>query len=358
MPSLKGLTVFIVLCLAGAAAAAEAPLRVAVVDGREPFVSQKDGIWIGLSMDIWASIVAANKWQFVFVPYPSEDAMIDAVASGEADVAVADLSITKARLERAEFSQPYFRSGLQVMVTDPRPHTFARLLSDLGTWGHLTVLWVCVGVIALLTLLVTLFERKHNKEFPKSWHDGLAEAFYWVVSLALTGKSAYKGFSGALGRLMLVVWMLAGVVMVAYVTSTITSAMTVEKLQASHISGLSDLPGHPVGALAGTSVVPFLQKRGLDVREYPGLREAVDDLIAERIDAIVGDAPLLQYFDYSHPELPVTEVGPIFDPQNYGIALPIGSVLRQPLNRALLQLVETGTLMDMAKRYFGSVYQP
>jgi len=117
------------------------------------------------------------------------------------------------------------------MVSNPRPHTFARLLQDLGTWGHLTVLWVCIGVIALLTLLVTIFERKHNPDFPKTWHAGLAEAFYYVVSLALTGKSAYKGFPGALGRLTLVVWMLAGMVMVAHVTSTITSAMTVEKLK-------------------------------------------------------------------------------------------------------------------------------
>jgi hypothetical protein len=52
---------------------------------------------------------------------------------------------------------------------------------------------------------------------------------------------------------MLVVWML---VMVAYVTSTITSTMTVEKLKASHISGVADLPGRPVGTLAGTSIVP------------------------------------------------------------------------------------------------------
>jgi hypothetical protein len=34
-----------------------------------------------------------------------------------------------------------------------------------------------------------------------------------------------------------------GIVMVAYVTPTITSTMTVEKLKASHISGGTDLPG-------------------------------------------------------------------------------------------------------------------
>jgi len=81
-----------------------APIRVAVVDGREPFVSQKDGIWRGLSIDIWHAIAAANEWEFSFVICASEDAMIDAVANGEADVALADLSITKARLERVEFS--------------------------------------------------------------------------------------------------------------------------------------------------------------------------------------------------------------------------------------------------------------
>jgi hypothetical protein len=39
-------------------------------------------------------------------------------------------------------------------------------------------------------------------------------------------------------------WLCAGgIVMVAYVTPTITSTMTVEKLKASHISGGTDLPG-------------------------------------------------------------------------------------------------------------------
>jgi hypothetical protein len=74
----------------------------------------------------------------------------------------------KARLERVEFSQPYFRSGLQVMVTAPRPHTLARVLQDFGTWGHLTILWVSIGVIALLTLLVAIFERKHNPHFRRT----------------------------------------------------------------------------------------------------------------------------------------------------------------------------------------------
>jgi ABC-type amino acid transport substrate-binding protein len=157
---------------------------------------------------------------------------------------------------------------------------------------------------------------------------------------------------------MLLVWMLAGMVMVAYVTSTITSTMTVEKLKASHISGVADLSGRPVGTLAGTSIVPYLRGLGIDPHEYPGLKEAVDDLISERILAMVYDAPILQYFDHSRPDLPLTEVGPIFDPQNYGIALPIGSPLRQPLNRALLQLMESGMMVDMAKRYFGTVYQP
>jgi ABC-type amino acid transport substrate-binding protein len=68
--------------------------------------------------------------------------------------------------------------------------------------------------------------------------------------------------------------------------------LTVEKLKASHISGLADLPGRPVGPLTGTSIFPFL--RGL----------------------------------------------------------------RHPLNRALLQLMDSGIMVDMAKRYFGTVYQP
>lgn len=83
--------------------------------------------------------------------------------------------------------------------------------------------------------------------FQKPARRGVAEAFYYVVTLALTVKSAYKGFPGTLGRLVMV---------------------------------------------------------------------------------------------------------------DYGFALAIGSPLRIPLNKALLDLEEAGSVARIFRAYFGQVYQP
>jgi polar amino acid transport system substrate-binding protein len=346
----------VVLFLAGLLSASAVPLRVAVA-GVEPFVMSTDGIWGGLTVDIWQKVAAMNNWDYQFIPYPDELSAVKAASRGEVDVVVAEVPISSEGVQLVDFSQPYFRAGLQIMVDGSRPHTLRRLLEDLDAWGHLKIFWGICGIVILLTIVVTLFERRHNPDFPKKWPDGLAEAFYYVISLALTGKSTYKGFPGVLGRLMLVVWMLFGIVTVAFLTSSITTAMTVEKLQ-SKINGPQDLPGHIVGAVKNGKAAAYLSRHHVDARLYSTLDEAVAALLRGEVRAVVGSAPLLQYFDASHPKLPITEVGPVFSPYNYGFALTPGSTLRQPLNAALLRLQESGVMFELGQKYFGTAYQP
>jgi len=49
-------------CLALILPATAAPLRVAVA-GVEPFVISEDGVWGGLSVDIWQKVAALNDWK-------------------------------------------------------------------------------------------------------------------------------------------------------------------------------------------------------------------------------------------------------------------------------------------------------
>lgn len=71
------------------------------------------------------------------------------------------------------------------------------------------------------------------------------------------------------------------------------------------------------------------------------------------IQAFVGEAASLQYYDKAHPELPITEVGPIFNDEKYAFGLPKKSDLRTELNIELLILQEVGFLHDLQVRYFG-----
>jgi ABC-type amino acid transport substrate-binding protein len=46
-------------------------------------------------------------------------------------------------------------------------------------------------------------------------------------------------------------------------------------------------------------------------------------------------------------------VGKIFEPQDYGLALPQGSPLREKINRAILTLLESDEMEQIQKKWFG-----
>ena len=83
------------------------------------------------------------------------------------------------------------------------------------------------------------------------------------------------------------------------------------------------------------------------------LRDAVRALLKREIHCIVYDAPVLQYYDNAHPELPVSEVGPIINKAPYGFAFAPGSPLRIPFNRTLFALEEKGFVNTLHAQYFG-----
>lgn len=337
-------------------AAASTPLRVGVY-GMEPFAKQDGGLWTGLSIDIWEKVAEINKWEYDYHAYTDVDSAIAALRKGEVDIVVSPVPITGEAVKQVEFSQPYFRSGLHIMVSEARKNTVMGLLENVGGWLVLPLFWVIVGAVLAMTVVVALFEWKHNPDFPKGRAEGLVEAFYYVVSLTLTGKSTYKGFPGILGRLVLVVWMILGLFMVIFLTSSVTATLTAERLQ-GHINGPKDLMGKTVGAIKATRAVEYLREHEIDTILYPNIEDAAQALIADKVRAIVGPAPALQYYDNNNPNLPITEVGHVFNPYNYGFAFPVGSDRRLEVNAALLKLQESGMITDQARKYFGSVYQP
>jgi ABC-type amino acid transport substrate-binding protein len=155
----------------------------------------------------------------------------------------------------------------------------------------------------------------------------------------------------------MVAWIILGMITVAYVTSSITSSMTLEKL-GNRISGPQDLPGKTVAVVAGSTAEHYLRDKGITICRAADLTSAVDALLAGKAAAFVDDAPVLQAYDFKNPQLPITEVGPVFAPLNYGFALAISSPLRIPLNKTLVALSESGSLAAIFHSRFGPMYQP
>lgn len=71
----------------------------------------------------------------------------------------------------------------------------------------------------------------------------------------------------------------------------------------SNWSRLKDLEGKKVGTITGFSFIPELRKiAGLQLTMYDTSDAAVRDLLAGRIDAVIGDPPVMQYAISRNPQ--------------------------------------------------------
>jgi ABC-type amino acid transport substrate-binding protein len=198
-----------------------------------------------------------------------------------------------------------------------------------------------------------LIDRHRQEDFPNEWHKGIAESFYHVMSIVTSGKTTHPNLFGTPGTIIAAVWLACGVGIVAYVTSSITSVMTAEALT-HEVNGFQDLGRRHVAVLAGSVGENYCRRAMVDVESFDSMQQAIDALLNARVSAVVTDAPMLEWYDNAHPELPITVVGPVFLAEQYGFALPTGSPLTRRISEAILRLKDNGTVDKLRAEYFGT----
>ena len=368
-PSLRSALAAAVLplaaCMLAAAPRADAPppaadaapraVRVAVFPD-PPFAMQDAaGRWTGFSMMVLDAAAADARLVLEMQPCNSLQELFRAVADGKADIGAGNTFVTLAHLDAVDFTQPTLDGGLRVMVPSERSHSFGRIWDGLVGGGHVAVIaWGAAITVAVSVVLVAVL-RRVDREFTRHWHEGFAEALYHVVSVTVTGKTSYKGSiaPGWVGRLVAAAWLVFGVASVAYVTSSLSSVMTATALRSS-IHGPADLRGRKVGTLDGSVGDRYCAEHGIDVVRFRAVDEAAAALAAREVDAVVADAQSLEWFDTSHPDVPVDVVGELFERRHYGFPVHRGDDdLRRRVDAAILSLREGGGLDRIRVRWFG-----
>src|SRR5258706_1395715 len=122
------------------------------------------------------------------------------------------------------------------------------------------------------------------------------------------------------------------------------------------ISAPENLVGKKVGVQINTTAQLDLEKRqGVNVAIYNTIDLAMLDLKNGRIDAVVGDAPVLRYMiRQSFHELQT--VGRRFTDEKFGIAFALSSEdLRRAVNAALWRIEDSGEYDRIHEKWFGEV---
>lgn len=361
-----GLLVLFTSALGGASLAATQPASPQQTSGQKtitasvrilpPFVEETNGKFSGYSIDLWNAIAAEQGWKTVFKVAPNVKSLLEEVDAKDADVGVGAISITAERASRFDFSQPIMNSGMQILVRGERSAPESTALSSILKLLFSPAMLVWIGIAILLSFIpahiVWFLERNHDDSIlkHKTYIPGIFEALYWGLSSILGSAEAVP--RQLFARLFSLLWTFAGIVFVAFYTAQLTASLTVAQFK-SEISGPADLPGKKVGTVQASTSATYLEGIGAKVTTYPTVTAAYQDLVAKKVDAVVYDAPVLQYIAAREGAGQVRTVGPIFHTEDYGLVFHDGSPYRKKVDSTLLLLRENGTYDRLNEQYFG-----
>lgn len=330
-------------------------LRV-VTRNLEPFSFEKDGRRVGFAAELWDQLARETGNEYEVQVVNSAQEIIDAVQNKSADVGVGAISVTSKREEVIDFSQPFYESGLQVLVAGGGgsfADNIVQMITNLFSLELIGMFLLLLATMFIISHLVWRYEHKVNgDQWPEDYKTGIWESFWWTLSTLLVGGADNKGPVGVGGRIVAIVWMLLSIVLVSLLTASFTTTLTINTLKGD-INGPGDLPGRKVATVKGSTTESWLTTQGATAVPFDDVTACITALRDGKVQAVVYDAPVLQYESAKLNDEKLQMVGPVFQRQNYAFALQQDSPLREKLNQALLTMHERGIGIELRKKYFG-----
>ncbi len=336
-----------------AAAAAEVQhLRVGVM----PIASAVD--WsgdapVGVMIDIWENLAGRLGAETTFIRADTFPGLLALATTGQADVVLGPIAITEDRERVLDLTHSIFHSGLRVAVRQRNDTGFLGAVRSMISWDLLKLLGIVVSLALISGHLLWWFERGRNgHSFPSAYPRGVGEAIWWIMSTIMTGGCDDKHVDSLLGRVIAFAWMVGGISLIAAFTSVLTATMTADRVTGT-IHGPRDLAGRVVGVQAAAVTGAAVRQRGAIPQEFPSINAALDALDLGMIEAVVSENQQLMFLVSQAGRSSLRLVGPVFESFDYGLGLPAGSPLREPLNTAILRMREDGSLGRYIEEWLG-----
>jgi len=313
----------------------------------------KDGKWTGISITLWENIAGEMGLQYEYQERTLKG-LLDGVTDESLDAVVTALTLTTDREKLFDFTHSFYNTGLGIAVDAKKGSLWKAVFKKFLSVEFMRVIGMLIGGLVFVGIIIWLFERTNNKEhFGRDAKKGIWDGIWWSVVTMTTvgyGDKAPKSFAG---RLIATIWIFTGVILVSVFIATITSALTVSQLEYA-ISGPEDLHEVTVGTVRHSTSEIYMKANRISYIPFDTASQGLKAVKDGAINAMVFDAPLLHYFVNKDYKGKLKVLPKLFSRQDYGIALPHASDLREPVNRLLLKRIHAPEWQDLLYKYLGS----
>jgi len=315
-----------------------------------PFVMKNaDGSLGGISIDLWKEVARRLKLDYELkemslaeIRDPAKMAALDAFVS---------LNIAAEREAVNDFSHAFYSTGNAIAVAPKDSSGLGATLKAIFTARFGKLIAALFVVLLVIGVLMWLAERRRNDQFAGNAAQGIGHGLWWSAVTMTTVGYGDKAPITLFGRVLGLFWMFAAILIISSFTASIASALTVSSLE-SAVSGPGDLPKVKCGTKDGSQGERYLTQRRIAHKVFKSTAEEIDALAKGDVEAVVDEAPLLQYeVKKRGGDAGLLVLDGTFDNHGYALVLKKDSPIRKAVNIALLQFVATDDWQTLLARY-------
>ncbi|KAK9132002.1 hypothetical protein Scep_011530 [Stephania cephalantha] len=336
----------------------ENPLKIGI-PGRtafEMFVKVEKGKKpTGFCIDVFdkAMDLLGYDLQYDFEAFDgSYDDLVDRVYRKEYDAVVGDMTVLANRSNYVDFAMPYVESGL-LMIVPVKPEDAYKAL--LFTKPFTREMWLATGAIFAYTMFVVWFlEHRSNPEFRGPWRNQLGTALWFTFSSLFFAHRERVGSN--FSRIVILVWLFVVFVVTSSYTASLTSMLTVQRLEPT-ITDIESLKrsNSKVGCDGDSFVLKYLENvLRFDKKNIIHVKNEYDypnQFKSGNISAAFLELPYGKIFLSTYSK-DYTAVG---QTQRFGglsFVFPKGSPMAKDFSEAFLKLSEDGTIIQLEHKWF------
>lgn len=264
-----------------------------------PFVIYDHGQYSGIAIDIWQRIAIANHWHYEYVPLGSNiEIALDKLSNknNNLDIIIGPISVTSERLQKVEFTRPFFLSSIGVI-------TKIQSLSLLSVmqlfFSEKLFIFIAVFILWFLVYINLLwyFERGKLPEMPHNYSTAIKNGMW--LHLLQRGFSIFP--TTALGKFISLIWIFSAGIMITSITANYMAAYTVILGHSyKSIVTINDFQDLKIAGVDGQISTEDAEKSGAYVEHVKTFDDAINLLTTDQVDGVVCDSMIGSNYIRSH----------------------------------------------------------